>query len=80
MTSRTDATLWMDGQEGLETYEGNPIMVEAARTDVDEVAIHTFYEGRGSVVSIYFSRERAIEFATALLNESKVGNYRVTVE
>lgn len=73
-TRRIDATVWAHDLEG-EEWEGERVVVEAERTDVNEVAIHTFDRdtGRGSIVSVYFDREAAIDFATTLLEQCRVG-------
>ena len=64
--SRVSGTLWTDG---LEIIEGDPYMVEVERVDVDEIALHTFdNQGHGSKLSLYWSRERAVEVARQLLN------------
>lgn len=62
---RTASILWT---EGLDGFEGEQIYVEIERSDVDEIALHTFIDGRGSMASIYWTRERAIEMARQLLN------------
>lgn len=71
-TRKIDATLWAPNLEG-EEWEGERITAEAERTDTNEVAIHTFIDDRGSVVSIYFNRESAIDFATTILEKCRVG-------
>lgn len=69
---RIDARLWATNLNG-EEWEGEPIMAEAERTDVNEVAIHTVIDGTGSHCSLYFDREAAIDFATALLEQCRIG-------
>lgn len=72
---RVDATLWLQPEDLDQLrgggFEGEKIDLEVERTDRNEVAFHTFIDGKGSYLSIYLNREDAIEVARRLLNEAR---------
>lgn len=63
---KTDVWEREDHDVGIEMH------VEIERTDVDEVALFTFEDGEGSIISLYWSRERAIEVARQILNAASL--------
>lgn len=67
--TRTDARLWtqLDDFE-KQAYEGDNVNLEVEADSLNRVLLHTFIEGRGSLVSFEFNREDAITLATKLLN------------
>lgn len=59
------AALWT---EGLGEAEAKQVVLEAERgEDHDEISLHTFIDGRGSMCSFYLSRENAIRLASDIL-------------
>lgn len=70
-------TIWAEAHEDdqdIAAYpiEGDAFSIDVERTDTDEIAIHHYQDGYGSVLSDYLSRESAIELARRLLNEAKL--------
>lgn len=53
------AALWTDG---LDEHEGQQVTLQVERSEPNEISIHTFIDGRGSMVSLYFDRESALTF------------------
>jgi hypothetical protein len=63
---RVDAVLWTDG---LEEHVGARCVLEVSTEDSgpSRVMLHTFIDGRGSMVSFELDRERVIDLAAQLL-------------
>ena len=69
---RVDTKVWAFEQTDPSYLEGEVANVEIERTEPNEVALHTFIDGTGSHISLYWTREQAIEIARLLLNEAKL--------
>ena len=65
-TKQIEAELWMDS---LAETEAKLVELEVERPDPgSKIAIHTFIDGKGSMVSYYLHPEQAIALARDLLN------------
>ncbi len=72
LSTDVDARLWYDAGALNEDFEGDSVALGVERTDRDEVALHLFIDGRGSLCSYYFTREQAVDLATRLLASSRL--------
>jgi hypothetical protein len=72
ITTRTDARLWAELEGEERTFEGTTANLEVERNDPNSISVHTFINGRGSLITYELTREGAIELATKLLLEAQL--------
>lgn len=66
---RTRAGLWLTASDLDADFDamGASVDLEVERDDADRISLHTFIDGRGSMVTYELTREATIELATKLL-------------
>lgn len=66
--TRITAALWLTAGDFEEDHEDTKVMVEVERDEPNEISLHTFIDGRGSLITYTFDREEALNLAAQILN------------
>lgn len=70
LATRVPTRLWVEDITEAGDVQDVTAHVEIEQTEPNEYALHTFVDGKGSLVSFYFDRESVLSLAARILKEA----------